>query len=288
MNRDAYSTPKEVFAVFNEEFNFAIDVAASCENALCATYFSEERSALTRDWFPDGSISWAGQYAWCNPPYSDIGPWVAKAAEQSGKGIGTVMLVMMDQSVGWYREAIKTCQEVRLVIGGRLSFIDPSTGKPAAGNNKGSMFIIWHPFGRTPVRYSHIERDEMLAAGRELLEQATSELVSNPCQLPEPELSTDALQLPCLSENAESETQPVLSGESEPETEPVGPDNPFFSGFHHEKAFYIVDAKDRIARVKQFTLEQCQAALKVSSLQSTVATAIEVRIRKLSKQEQAA
>ena len=170
MNRDAYSTPKEVFAVFNAEFNFAVDVAASRENALCGIYFSEECSALTRDWFPAGE-SWAGQYAWCNPPYSDIGPWVAKAAEQSAKGIGTVMLVMMDQSVGWYREAIKTCQEVRLVIGGRLSFIDPSTGKPAAGNNKGSMFIIWHPYGRTPVQYSHIERDEMLAAGRAILEQ---------------------------------------------------------------------------------------------------------------------
>lgn len=183
MNRDAYSTPKEVFAVFNAEFNFAVDVAASSENALCTTYFSEERSALTRDWFPTGSNSWAGQYAWCNPPYSDIGPWVAKAAEQSAKGIGTVMLVMMDQSVGWYREAIKTCQEVRLVIGGRLSFIDPSTGKPAAGNNKGSMFIIWHPFGRTPVQYSHIERDEMLAAGRELLEQVS---VSEAAE-PEPE-----------------------------------------------------------------------------------------------------
>lgn len=168
MSKDCYQTPPEVFAVLSREFNFAVDVAASRNNALCEIYFSEECSAITHDWFPAGK-SWAGLYAWCNPPYSDIGPWVNKAAEQASKGIGTVMLVMMDQSVGWYKEAVKTCQEVRLVIGGRLSFIDPLSGKPAAGNNKGSMFLIWHPFGRTPVQYSHIERDELLAAGRVLI-----------------------------------------------------------------------------------------------------------------------
>ena len=168
MNRDCYGTPPEVFAYMDAEFGFVLDAAASRGNSKCAIYFSEDCSALTRDWWPVGE-NWAGKYAWCNCPYSDIMPWVKKAAEQSQKGIGTVMLVMMDQSVGWYKEAIKTCQEVRLVIGGRLSFIDPSTGKPAAGNNKGSMFIIFHPFGRTPVQYSHIDRDEMLAAGREIL-----------------------------------------------------------------------------------------------------------------------
>jgi phage N-6-adenine-methyltransferase len=195
VNRDAYQTPPEVFAPLNAEFNFALDVCASNLNALLPHYITEQDNCLTADWcYFSGSNETTGWYAWMNPPYSDIGPFVKRAAEMAAQGIGTVMLVMMDQSVGWYRDAIKTCQEVRLVIGGRLSFIDPSTGKPAAGNNKGSMFIIWHPFGRTPVQYSHIERDEMLAAGRALLEQA------------------------CVSGTAETETQPALTAESAPQT----------------------------------------------------------------------
>jgi len=173
MNRDSYQTPREVFAALNAEFDFRLDVCASIQNALVPFYITEREDCLTADWlYYARGVDFTGWYAWCNPPYSDIGPFVKRCAEMAGKGIGTVMLVMMDQSVGWYRDAIQTCQEVRLVIGGRLSFIDPSTLKPAAGNNKGSMFLIWHPYGRTAVQYSHIERDELLAAGRELLKQA--------------------------------------------------------------------------------------------------------------------
>lgn len=171
MSKDCYGTPKEVFSFMNAEFDFKIDVASSEENKLCKINIDEALNALQCDWLPDpdnGVAEW--HYAWCNPPYSDIGPWVAKAAEQQKIGVGTVMLVMMDQSAGWYKEAIKTCQEVRLIIGGRLAFIDPVSGKPAAGNNKGSMFIIWHPFGKASVQYSHIDRYEMLAAGRDILQ----------------------------------------------------------------------------------------------------------------------
>lgn len=171
MNRDAYRTPPELFAALDAEFNLKIDVAASAENALCENYIDEALDALGCDWLPDpdnGISEW--HFAWCNPPYSDIGPWVRKAAEQSKQGIGCVMLVMADTSVGWYAEAIKTCQEVRFIVGGRISFLDPVTGKPAAGNNKGSMFLIWHPFGRTAPVVSHVQRDELMAKGRALLE----------------------------------------------------------------------------------------------------------------------
>lgn len=170
MNRDAYRTPPELFAALDVEFNFKIDVAASNENMLCNFRITEEENCLTTDWFAAaGMIGYTGWFAWMNPPYSDIGPFVNRAAEMAAKGIGCVMLVMADTSVGWYAEAIKTCNEVRLVTGGRISFLDPVTGKPAAGNNKGSMFLIWHPFGRTAPIVSHVDRDTLLAAGRELI-----------------------------------------------------------------------------------------------------------------------
>lgn len=168
MNRDAYRTPPELFAALDAEFDFQIDVAASAENALCHVYISEENNALDMDWFPHDAKE-PGIYSWANPPYSDITPWVRKAAEQAKLGIGCVMLVMADTSVGWYAEAIKTCQEVRFIVGGRISFLDPETGKPAAGNNKGSKLLIWHPYGRSPLFVSHVWRDQLLAEGREIL-----------------------------------------------------------------------------------------------------------------------
>lgn len=168
MDRDTYRTPPELFAALNSEFNFQIDVAASSANALCRTYISAENDALNMDWFPTDD-EFTGIYAYCNPPYSCVGPWVRKAAEQAKIGIGCVMLVMADTSVGWYAEAIKTCQEVRFIVGGRISFLNPETGKPAAGNNKGSKLLIWHPFGRTAPIVSHVHRDDLLAYGKMLL-----------------------------------------------------------------------------------------------------------------------
>jgi phage N-6-adenine-methyltransferase len=171
MNRDAYRTPAELFAALNAEFDFKIDVAASAENTLVGNFIDEGTNALICDWLPDPDNGiGAGHYVWCNPPYSDIMPWVKKASVESRlNGVGVVMLVMADTSVGWYAEAIRSCQEVRFIIGGRISFLDPDTGKPVAGNNKGSKLLIWHPFGRSPLFVSHVWRDDLLAKGRQYL-----------------------------------------------------------------------------------------------------------------------
>lgn len=166
MNRDAWRTPPEVFAALDAEFNFQLDVAASAENALCELFIDEYTDSLQTRWY---SYIARGEFSWCNPPYSDVGPWVRKVAKEAKQGIGCVMLVMADTSVGWYREAIKTAQEVRFITGGRLSFINPETGLPVNGNNKGSMLLIWHPFGRGALQVSHVDRDELLAKGRVLL-----------------------------------------------------------------------------------------------------------------------
>lgn len=166
MDRNAWRTPPEVFAALDAEFNFAIDVAASESNALCRYYIDANDNALVGAWLQDES----GQYAWCNPPYSDIGPWIEKAADQSKLGAGVVMLVMCDTSVGWYKMAIESCQEVRFIIGGRLSFLNPESGKPTGGNNKGSMLLIWHPFGRGKLVVSHVDRDSLIAEGAKIIE----------------------------------------------------------------------------------------------------------------------
>lgn len=173
--KDSYGTPPAVFKYYNRQYHFKLDAAASDNNHLCRKYITEQQNTHKADWFSaafavedktlhiDDRKCFIGHYAWMNPPYSDIGPFVETAIKWQSQGFGTVMLVMMDQSVGWFKRAVEHCQEVHLVIGGRLSFIDPVTGKPANGNNKGSMFLVFYPYGKSSMPiYKHVERDQLL------------------------------------------------------------------------------------------------------------------------------
>ncbi len=164
--RDLWRTPPALFACLNAEFCFQLDAAAAAHNALCRKFITAEQNTLETPW--DDYLSIPG-YVWLNPPYSDITPFVKKAAAESTNQIGTVMLVPADTSVGWFKEAIQTASEVRFITAGRLAFINPVTGKPVSGNNKGSMLIIWHPYPRTHCHFSTVERDSLLNFGARLI-----------------------------------------------------------------------------------------------------------------------
>lgn len=164
--RDLWRTPPALFACLNAEFCFQLDAAAAAHNALCRKFITAEQNTLETSW--DDYLSIPG-YVWLNPPYSDITPFVKKASAESANQIGTVMLVPADTSVGWFKEAIQTASEVRFITAGRLAFINPVTGKPVSGNNKGSMLIIWHPYPRTHCRFSTVERDALMNFGARLI-----------------------------------------------------------------------------------------------------------------------
>jgi phage N-6-adenine-methyltransferase len=123
----AHST--SLFASLDAEFCFQLDAAAAPHNALCRKFITAEQNTLETPWADYLSIP---GYVWLNPPYSDITPFVKKAAAESANQIGTVMLVPADTSVGWFKEAIQTASEVRFITAGRLAFINPVTGKPSA------------------------------------------------------------------------------------------------------------------------------------------------------------
>jgi len=83
---------------------------------------------------------------WCNPPYSNVRPWVDKAIVEASKGNTTVMIVPADTSVAWFREAFNECSVCEF-ISGRISFINAETGKPQSGNNKGSVVFVFDAVG---------------------------------------------------------------------------------------------------------------------------------------------
>ncbi len=107
--RDYWQTPIEIFNALDREFGFWLDAAASESNALCAHYLTELDDSLNSEWTSYGAI-------WCNPPYSDIGPWVEKAAEQSrAQSQAVVMLLPADISTGWFISAMQSADELRLI-----------------------------------------------------------------------------------------------------------------------------------------------------------------------------
>lgn len=187
--KDSYRTPRAVYDFYDHQYHFVLDAAASDINARSPRYITEQQNTHETNWFhaafgaPGEAFgethpeARTGHYVWMNPPYSNIGPFVETVIKWQAKGLGCVMLVMMDQSVGWFKRAVEHCQEVHLVIGGRLSFVDPVTEKPANGNNKGSMFLVFHPFGRPcDPRYRHIDRDEMLEGPVSLMRKSHSHI----------------------------------------------------------------------------------------------------------------
>ncbi|MDG9954488.1 phage N-6-adenine-methyltransferase [Enterobacter roggenkampii] len=164
--RDLWRTPPALFASLDAEFCFQLDAAAAPHNALCRKFITAEQNTLEMPWADYLNVP---GYVWLNPPFSDITPFVKKAADESANQIGTVMLVPADTSVGWFKEAIQTASEVRFITAGRLAFINPVTGKPVSGNNKGSMLIIWRPYPRTHCHFATVDRDELMAFGAKLL-----------------------------------------------------------------------------------------------------------------------
>lgn len=130
--------------------DFSIDLAASKNNAVCSNYFTVEDNALEQYWwdfvvngvfklfhnkFERARRSWA----WLNPPYDRIEPWVRRAHEQSLLGLRVAVLVPAAIGTRWWRKWVFRKAHV-LIITPRLCFLDKNgkpiiskkTGKPAS------------------------------------------------------------------------------------------------------------------------------------------------------------
>jgi phage N-6-adenine-methyltransferase len=174
MANDLWRTPPEVFNTLNREFNFVADMACSDENKLCHVGYTEQSDSLSLNWMNEiDGIDFdyaANKYVWCNPPYSNPLPWVNKALEAQKDGLGVVMLLNNDMSVGWFARALIGVSEVRCIIGdlkengsyssGRIGFLN-GEGKPVNGNNKPQFFLIFNPFKIGANVTTYIKKSEL-------------------------------------------------------------------------------------------------------------------------------
>ena len=69
---------------------------------------------------------------------------------------------MCDPSVKWFSKAAEYASEIRFVTNGRVAFIDPDTGKPQAGNNKGTVIFIFDPHRIGTGFVSFVDRADLI------------------------------------------------------------------------------------------------------------------------------
>ena len=153
--RDSWATPPFIFHWLDDAFIFDVDLAASHKNKKCERYFTVDDDALNNDWH--GFDSKTG---FCNPPYSNISPWINKAIQESKLGFTTVMLIPTPNGESYYNDVFENATEI-VFITGRLSFI-AADGKPKSGNPKGSCVVIFRPrpfYTYAPPVIRNVNRD---------------------------------------------------------------------------------------------------------------------------------
>lgn len=114
---------------------FAIDLAANKDNAKAHQFYSEDDDALIQGWVFEG-------WDWCNPPYSDIEPWVAKAAIESQKGAKVAMLLPASVGSNWWATHVDRKAYVTF-LNGRITFEGHTGPYP-----KDLVLLLYAPFLR--------------------------------------------------------------------------------------------------------------------------------------------
>lgn len=95
---DDRQTVPEIFQEFDRRFLFTVDAAASSHNAQLPRYWTKEVDGLSQ--------SWLGERVWCNPPYSNIGPWVKKASSYEAQ-LCVMLLPANRTEQGWWQDYIE-------------------------------------------------------------------------------------------------------------------------------------------------------------------------------------
>ena len=143
---DDRATPPEVFDPLHERFRFTVDVAAAEHNAKLERFFDEGADGLVQ--------SWDGERVWCNPPYSDIRPWLEKAWVSAAEIVVMILPANRTEQAWWqelvepYRDRAGSPLTVEF-IAGRTRFIAP--GADGIGPNErppfGCCLLIWNREG---------------------------------------------------------------------------------------------------------------------------------------------
>jgi phage N-6-adenine-methyltransferase len=133
---------------------FTLDVAAAAHNAKAPRYFTRAHDGL--------KMRWDGERVWCNPPYSNLYDWVAKAWHEHPRTRGIVMLLPANRpEQKWWQELVEPYRDRQgspltvEFLPGRMRFSRPDAVIGPKGDRPpfGCVLLIWHggwPWTVTP------------------------------------------------------------------------------------------------------------------------------------------
>lgn len=101
---------------------FSIDLAADEINTAADRWYDAELNALLQTW---GGF---GGWAWCNPPFATLDPWVQKAWTSS-RDAQVAMLVPAGVGSNWWARYVDQKARV-LLLNGRITFVGQPTCYP--------------------------------------------------------------------------------------------------------------------------------------------------------------
>ncbi len=132
---DERITPQWLFAKYDAMHDFTIDVAANANNAKCPRYYTREDNGLI--------ASWKDERVWCNPPYSNIAEWVAKASHEHDADI--VMLLPANRTEQrWWHMFVEPYRDRGKRL--RVEFLERRLNFGVPGNEEGKFYSS-PPFG---------------------------------------------------------------------------------------------------------------------------------------------
>ena len=140
---DDRALPMDDFRKLDERFNFTVDAAASDENAKLERYYTETNSGL--------EASWAGERVYCNPPYSNVRPWIEKAWKETEAEIIVMLLPANRTDQSWWHDLVESKRDrlgsrLRVeFLPGRIRFLKPGQKeiKPNERPPFGCCLLIW-------------------------------------------------------------------------------------------------------------------------------------------------
>jgi phage N-6-adenine-methyltransferase len=113
---DEWATPQklvEAAAARLGVLDFALDAAATPENAKAPRFYTREDSGLLHPWLNP---------TWCNPPYSIVAYFAKHAAEQARNGVRVALLVpARTDTRWWHKHVMPRALSLHFVVG-RVTF----------------------------------------------------------------------------------------------------------------------------------------------------------------------
>lgn len=138
--RDAWRTPDDLYRDLDRRFKFAWDLAADATNTKSKNYLDAARDSLSIDWSklrPPGAM-------FCNPPFSKLKEFTAKAAASFDQCKSPIVMLIPGHrhEQGWFHHYILGVAAEILIPKGRVAYIPPN-GVKSSSPSFPSMVIVY-------------------------------------------------------------------------------------------------------------------------------------------------